>query len=379
MHFNNPKRLIAGLTSLALITTLIAFAPNQSQAKSAIENSTQSVKISSGTKKVNTIQVNLNNPKLKIDVIAAGGRVGDVKPLSSIAKSAETKDSTVVAAINGTFFDAYTKTGPKQPWGTIIKNGKPLHLGVQYATVGFTKDSKVKFDRMKIQINGKIVGKDSEGNPYENSWYAWNINHVDPRDEAIVILTPEFGKTTGPHKKQSVVVTNGVVTAIKTGDVPIPANGYVVVTLDKPVLERFTIGCEATYEAVRNTLAFKKDAYFETDLAWAPVENAVSAGPTLIKDGALITDYAGDGFGDSKIVTKKAQRSFIGVKKDNTLIMGTVSSVTVKELGEITKQLGLHNAINLDGGASSGLYYNGKYVWEPGREISNALVFSLKK
>jgi exopolysaccharide biosynthesis protein len=38
------------------------------------------------------------------------------------------------------------------------------------------------------------------------------------------------------------------------------------------------------------------------------------------------------------------------------------------------KQAGAYQAMNLDGGASSGLYFNGKYIRTPGREISNAIL-----
>lgn len=34
--------------------------------------------------------------------------------------------------------------------------------------------------------------------------------------------------------------------------------------------------------------------------------------------------------------------------------------------------------MNLDGGASSGLYYNGKYLTAPGRKISNALIVTYR-
>ena len=39
------------------------------------------------------------------------------------------------------------------------------------------------------------------------------------------------------------------------------------------------------------------------------------------------------------------------------MIMGTVASANINELAEIAKKLGLKDAMNLDGGASSGLYY----------------------
>jgi exopolysaccharide biosynthesis protein len=39
------------------------------------------------------------------------------------------------------------------------------------------------------------------------------------------------------------------------------------------------------------------------------------------------------------------------------------------------EKLGAQQAMNLDGGASSGLYANGKMLTAPGRKLSNALIF----
>jgi len=36
------------------------------------------------------------------------------------------------------------------------------------------------------------------------------------------------------------------------------------------------------------------------------------------------------------------------------------------------QKLGAYNAMNIDGGASSGLYYKGKLLTIPGRDLSNA-------
>ncbi|WP_233432483.1 MULTISPECIES: phosphodiester glycosidase family protein [Thermoanaerobacterium] len=39
------------------------------------------------------------------------------------------------------------------------------------------------------------------------------------------------------------------------------------------------------------------------------------------------------------------------------------------------KDLGAYDAMNLDGGASSGIYFKGEYLTKPGRDLSNALIF----
>ena len=83
-------------------------------------------------------------------------------------------------------------------------------------------------------------------------------------------------------------------------------------------------------------------------------------------------DY--DGMGDPKITTYSGARSFIGVTGDNVLVMGATPAATIKELAEITRALGLSGAMNLDGGASSGLLFDGRYITQPGRSLSNCLV-----
>jgi exopolysaccharide biosynthesis protein len=91
-------------------------------------------------------------------------------------------------------------------------------------------------------------------------------------------------------------------------------------------------------------------------------------------------DPVSEGFSSEKILTYSMARSAVGVTKDNKLLLVTVNSATIGELAEIMKSLGAYNAMNLDGGASSGLYYKGSYLTTPGRELSNALViYELQK
>lgn len=79
-----------------------------------------------------------------------------------------------------------------------------------------------------------------------------------------------------------------------------------------------------------------------------------------------------------KILTGGGSRSALGITRDHKLILLTSGGATIPQLAEIMKQAGAYQAMNLDGGASSGLYYNGKYLTTPGRLISNALVVQTK-
>lgn len=101
---------------------------------------------------------------------------------------------------------------------------------------------------------------------------------------------------------------------------------------------------------------------------------AVQAGPRLIVNGKVALDVKKEGFRDPKILTGGGARSALGITKDHKLILLTTGGATIPQLAEIMKQAGAYQAMNLDGGASSGLYYNGSYLTAPGRQISNAII-----
>ncbi|RKD25852.1 hypothetical protein BEP19_02655 [Ammoniphilus oxalaticus] len=111
-----------------------------------------------------------------------------------------------------------------------------------------------------------------------------------------------------------------------------------------------------------------------TDLHHDDFQHMTSAGPTLLKNGQIVLNPLAEGMTDPKLTTLSGQRSFIGYTADKKLVMGTVPNVTLPQLAQICKQLGLDSALNMDGGASSGLYASGKYITAPGRLLSNALV-----
>jgi hypothetical protein len=146
-----------------------------------------------------------------------------------------------------------------------------------------------------------------------------------------------------------------------------------VLTKDVEILKKLTLKASADYRFVYGVKTYdakKTVAPYDA----SQIQFAVGAGPILVKNGQVVANPQKEGFTELKILANKGQRSFIGVTLDKQLIFASVPSVTVKELAEIAKLLKCQEAINLDGGASSGTYANGKTVVSPGRKISNALV-----
>ncbi|WP_235775568.1 MULTISPECIES: phosphodiester glycosidase family protein [Paenibacillus] len=107
-------------------------------------------------------------------------------------------------------------------------------------------------------------------------------------------------------------------------------------------------------------------------------DGGLQAGPRLLVDGKVSLNVTAEGFRDPKILTGGGARSALGLTKDHKLLLVTVPGATIPQLAEIMKQAGAYQAMNLDGGASSGLYAGGQYLTTPGRLISNALVVSTR-
>ena len=74
-------------------------------------------------------------------------------------------------------------------------------------------------------------------------------------------------------------------------------------------------------------------------------------------------------------IGSKGPRGFIGVK-GGTLYIGVVHGADLGDAAAVLATLGLETAMNLDGGGSSTLYYNDKYVVGPGRNLPNAIILS---
>lgn len=107
-------------------------------------------------------------------------------------------------------------------------------------------------------------------------------------------------------------------------------------------------------------------SFYDQTVQWG-VDNgstgALANHPRLLRDSNVAT---GDDSG-------KGVRGFIG-KKDNIIIIGHVYSASLLDTAEVLKTLGLSNALNLDGGGSTALWYEESYKAGPGRSLPNAIV-----
>lgn len=104
------------------------------------------------------------------------------------------------------------------------------------------------------------------------------------------------------------------------------------------------------------------------------IETMVEAGPLLLLNGVIVAEQNIAAFSEDKITQNPAQRSAIGVKPNGHVIMVTGANLKITELANIMYELGCIAATNLDGGASSALYADGKYITNPGRKLNTVLL-----
>ncbi|HSW96304.1 MAG TPA: phosphodiester glycosidase family protein [Candidatus Saccharimonadales bacterium] len=101
------------------------------------------------------------------------------------------------------------------------------------------------------------------------------------------------------------------------------------------------------------------------------VDGVLSNFPLLVSGGSVT--YADNP--DPKF-NSKGPRDFIA-NKGNTAYIGSVYNATMRESALVLKTLGMDNAMNLDEGGSTALWYGG-YKAGPGRNIPNAILFVRK-
>lgn len=96
--------------------------------------------------------------------------------------------------------------------------------------------------------------------------------------------------------------------------------------------------------------------------------------PGLVDNGNVQIDESQSGLSDKqKAVGTKAG---IGLIDSKHVIVVIASSVNMHQFAYVFKALGAKGALNLDTGGSTALYYNGKYLFGPGRAIPNAIIFA---
>lgn len=306
-------------------------------------------------------------------VSLANNSVVEAAPAKSIIEAENGRGRTVVAAINGGFFNSYTKGAPVYPdncpliMNAVVKDGMLIHSG-NTATLGFTADGRAMVDWVTLTYqvklgNGFVVGG------------GWGVNtyHTDPM--AIMLFDEHLTLPISvPASSTMFYIQNGRVAQVTPGGaVNVPAGTHVLVYNSGVCAEERghdrlpAPGMSAEIQLTASGTS--------RDDAWAGVRDALVGGPLLVKNGVNVVDGQGNqGFyGDPKqrpdVV---AARSFVGITAAGGLVMGTATA-SFRQIADWMAAQNIQEGIAMDGGASSMLYANGSFLQPAGRNLASVL------
>jgi len=381
------KRLWVVILTLALV--LVCWqAPTAWADASPVVSADKSVSIAGQSATIKAVRADLNDPNIRVLSVPAG-KVGDVKPFEQIIGSIDQNKYEVLAAVNGAFFEAYNE-GKKPINGTLVHNGATMHYETS-SMIGFGSAGEAQLDRVAFR---QYVYVDVAGGNYlyKQLFYLRNWNVIRPAGYTgyrEAIITPDYGTETGDTDMVCVVVRNvkdvtgsvytaggakvlqkGTVTAISQGNTAIPADGFLLLMPTSSAYRQlFHVG--STIDFVRQVWNSRTNTDDTAD--WINLTNITGCGPSLVLDGQVTADPAGEGWNDPKLTTAAGNRSFIGLTADKQLVFGTTPGLTIKNLAQVARAYNLTDAMNLDGGASSALWLGGRTITPAGRELSNII------
>ena len=107
---------------------------------------------------------------------------------------------------------------------------------------------------------------------------------------------------------------------------------------------------------------------------WSPYDFVVACGPRLLRRGQVVLDAHAERFHDQHMLAPNS-RIAVGITRGNTLFfVMTHSPISLGRLARVMRTLGAEEAMNLDAGTSTGFYYNGATLAQPGRKLTNMIV-----
>jgi exopolysaccharide biosynthesis protein len=216
----------------------------------------------------------------------------------------------------------------------------------------------------------KLSGLNEELGPEGAVLFTAAGGHVRSRGPAVVAVLEHEGKFTPEFRCQARVTTvlegpEGL--AVRSGQLAVAASGQAA-------------------EAVR---AWKRGdkvsvSATTTGLDWSVHRHAVSGGPAIVTSGQRFQAWDAEGF-ETGFATSRHPRTALGFTASGDLVLAVVDGrqahsrgATLDELAMLMVSLGCMEAINLDGGGSAQMAFDGLMVNRPSdgleRPVANALL-----
>lgn len=306
-----------------------------------------------------------DHEKYRLQPVLANGHVPGRATISQM------NSPDAIATINASYFD---------PDGTIYGNTKidGMTAGTTYyirSAIGIMEDGSTIFARQTYRGALNFGGKEV---------VISGVNCVRNAD-TVIVYNAWNGYSTGTNKHgvELVVQDGRVIDINRNGNSHIPPDGFVV-SANGAAMENFSdvqIGDAMTFDEDYINVEYTGD--------FNAAVHVIGAGPTLVKSGNIYVTADAEQFPDD-IRVGRAPRSAVGITKYGDYIFAVVDGrqahskgCTLTEWARILKNnFGAVEAINLDGGGSTELFFKGSLVNSPSdgkeRPVGDALMILRK-
>jgi hypothetical protein len=337
-----------------------------------------------GPQSIHVVSFDLDRRDLALTATVGAGVQGNETVPDMVANLPQGMGHPVVA-INGDYFEFQ---GEPRYFGTV--QGMCIvecEMVASPPATAFWIDSQGQPHLGHVAARMVVSWPDGRETPF-----SVNCSTLDFKSEVraspLVLYTPRFGRTTqtakgtrewvlqrpAPGAPWLPLTAGGVFTArvsqvCRSGDAAIPRDGLVLSVANaaaKPVPEL----------AVDNTVQVRTACTPDLD----GVRTAISGDPMLLAGGKVLANPA---------VTNRAPRTAVGFAGSRVWFVvvdgrqpATAVGMSHHELAGLMQRLGCTDALNLDGGGSSTLWYEGKVMNQPSdsapRPVGNALVLLVR-
>jgi len=107
---------------------------------------------------------------------------------------------------------------------------------------------------------------------------------------------------------------------------------------------------------------------------WREYDTVLGGGPRLLTSGRITLAPRAEGFRDRTLYARRP-RTAVGVTRNGKLLLVTVRrAIYLRRLARIMRALGARDAVAMDGGGSTAMFYRGRLVSRPTRRLANLLV-----
>ncbi|MBL9167985.1 MAG: phosphodiester glycosidase family protein [Verrucomicrobiales bacterium] len=334
---------------------------------------------------VHVVKIDRAQPDLKLVTGLARNTVVGLATLGSMIRSVPKDWGKPIAGINGDFYEVDRGSFAGDPRGIQILNGELVSgPGDQMA---FWIDAAGQPHVQTIVSRFSLTWPDGSKSPLK-------INEQRGMKE-VVLYTPRLGTSTrAPGGREVVLEAEGegpwlplaaakdyrarIISINDNGDTPLQP-GKLVLSFGQKVTRSAGLAVGATVLLSTST---------EPELTG--VQMAIGGGNHMVQGGKAQTfDMPAGGAYKYRSVVERHPRSAVGFNATHLFLVQVDGrqpelsvGMTLEELGRYMQRLGCQEAINLDGGASSTLWLDGKVVNSPSsggeRDIGNSLILLRK-